>query len=95
MENQEEHIDKESMTKTNIFMPCPRKVKLEPEKEYVWCKCGLSKSQPFCDGSHVGTPFSPVKFTVKSKSTFALCLCKRNSEKSGPFCDGSHTELEW
>ena len=22
------------------------------EKKYAWCVCGLSKKQPFCDGSH-------------------------------------------
>jgi CDGSH-type Zn-finger protein len=28
---------------------------------YYWCACGGSKSQPFCDGSHKGTAFAPVK----------------------------------
>ena len=25
---------------------------VEEGKTYYWCQCGLSKKQPFCDGSH-------------------------------------------
>ena len=27
--------------------------------EYWWCACGKSAKQPFCDGSHKGSEFSP------------------------------------
>jgi len=30
----------------------PYKVKVEKDKIYFWCACGLSLKQPFCDGSH-------------------------------------------
>ncbi len=30
----------------------PYKVIVEEDKTYFWCACGLSKKQPFCDGSH-------------------------------------------
>ncbi len=58
---------------------------------YYWCSCGRSKNQPFCDGSHEGTDFTPVEFTLNEKTTVALCLCKHS--KNPPFCDGSHNEL--
>ena len=32
-------------------------VEVEKDKSYYWCACGLSKKQPFCDGSHSGTEF--------------------------------------
>ena len=56
--------------------------------DYWWCACGLSKKQPFCDGSHKGGAFTPVKFSVDKAEKKALCGCKRS--KSAPFCDGTH-----
>ena len=29
-------------------------------KTYLWCTCGMSKNQPFCDGSHAKTEFKPL-----------------------------------
>jgi CDGSH-type Zn-finger protein len=58
---------------------------------YYWCSCGDSKNQPFCDGSHQGTAFTPVELTIEKARKVALCLCKRTAKP--PFCDGAHRKL--
>lgn len=66
----------------------PIEVQLAAGKQYYWCTCGRSKSQPFCDGSHQGTGFEPKAFSVNENKTAWLCTCKKT--RNAPFCDGSH-----
>ena len=58
---------------------------------YYWCTCGKSENQPWCDGSHKGTPFRPEAVKIEKEKNYAMCACKHS--KSGPFCDGSHRTL--
>jgi len=60
-------------------------------KRYLWCSCGLSKAQPFCDGSHAGTGFSPVLFKAERDEDVIFCGCKHTA--TPPFCDGAHSNL--
>jgi CDGSH iron-sulfur domain-containing protein 3 len=69
----------------------PIEVQLEAEKQYYWCTCGRSQSQPFCDGSHKGTEFTPRPFSVDTSRTAWLCTCKKTGNP--PFCDGTHNKL--
>jgi len=69
----------------------PIRVAVEAGKSYWWCACGKSQKQPFCDGSHKGSEFSPSKFTVTEAQKVWLCGCKHTAGK--PFCDGSHKKL--
>lgn len=64
---------------------------LEAGKEYFFCTCGRSKSQPFCDGSHEGTSFEPLAFTAKATTQKWMCACKHT--KNPPYCDGSHQKF--
>ena len=69
----------------------PAKAELEKGKKYFWCRCGRSKSQPFCDGSHKGTQFEPMPFKVEETKNYWLCVCKKTG--NAPFCDGSHNKV--
>jgi len=66
-------------------------VRLTQPGAFYWCSCGQSKRQPFCDGSHKGSLFSPLKVDVTEAKTVAWCGCKHS--KNGAFCDGSHAKL--
>lgn len=66
-------------------------VDVEADKTYYWCSCGRSNKQPFCDGSHKGSEFTPVAFTAKETGKAYLCGCKQTENQ--PFCDGSHGAL--
>jgi len=79
------------MKEAKIAQKAPYAVDVEKGKTYHWCSCGLSKKQPFCDGSHKGTSFTPVAFTADETKQVFLCGCKRT--KNPPFCDGSHTKI--
>jgi glutamate synthase domain-containing protein 2 len=69
----------------------PSKVTLTKGEEYYFCTCGKSASQPFCDGSHAGTSFSPKPFTAEEDGDAYLCACKQSANK--PFCDGTHKKF--
>lgn len=78
------------MSKAVCVQKSPYAVELEAG-DYYWCACGLSKNQPFCDGSHKGSGIDPVKFTLDKKQTKYLCGCK--ATQAAPLCDGSHNKL--
>jgi CDGSH-type Zn-finger protein len=70
----------------------PSKVTLEKGKKYLFCTCGRSSDQPFCDGSHAGTGFTPKRFEAEENGHAFLCQCKHTSDE--PFCDGTHAEFD-
>ena len=79
------------MSKPHIAATTPFEIDVEKGKDYYWCACGLSKSQPFCDGSHKGSGLEPVAFTADKAETVYFCGCK--ATKTRPRCDGTHSSL--
>lgn len=67
------------------------KVELEAGKNYAFCTCGHSASQPFCDGAHKGSSFRPNVFVAEKTEIVSMCLCKHS--QTGYKCDGAHKPL--
>jgi len=80
-----------AMDQPEIAGRAPITVEVEAGKSYWWCACGRSKAQPFCDGSHEGTPFVPIEYKAEATKRVVFCVCKRSQKK--PLCDGSHKTL--
>jgi len=78
------------MSEPTIAQKFPYVLDMKPGSFY-WCACGKSKSQPFCDGSHKGSGFAPLKVDLAEAKKVAWCGCKHS--KTGAFCDGSHSKL--
>ena len=79
------------MSEAVIAQKGPYQVELREGKAYFWCRCGRSQKQPFCDGSHKGTEFSPLEFKPEKSEEAWFCACKRTGKQ--PMCDGSHKRL--
>ena len=69
----------------------PYAVDVEAGRKYFWCACGLSRKQPFCDGSHKGTGLNPISYEAAASETKYFCGCKHTRKQ--PFCDGTHNAL--
>lgn len=79
------------MSDPDIPQKAPFPVEVEAGKSYFWCACGKSARQPFCDGSHAGSEFSPMKYTAERDGRVFFCGCKATG--NSPLCDGSHNNL--
>ena len=78
------------MEEPKIAQNSPIVMDVEPGT-YFWCSCGHSTNQPYCDGSHKGTQFTPIKEEVTAAKKVAWCACKHTG--GAPFCDGAHKNL--
>jgi CDGSH-type Zn-finger protein len=79
------------MTTPKIAQKAPYPVEVEAGKSYFCCTCGESSKQPFCDASHKGTDFTPMKYTAEESKKILFCGC--NATGKSPLCDGSHNKI--
>ena len=78
------------MSEPIIVQEAPYPVDVNEGKKYFWCACGKSAKQPFCDGSHKGTEFTPLAYKAEETKKMFFCACKQTNNQ--PLCDGSHNK---
>ena len=70
----------------------PAEVFLEENKAHLWCACGKSVDQPFCDMTHKKeSDLMPLVVKLEKADKVWLCQCKQT--KNPPYCDGTHNYL--
>ena len=74
-----------------VAQKSPFMVTVEAGRKYFWCTCGRSQKQPFCDGSHSGTEFTPLMYEADVSKPLWFCGCKHT--ETAPLCDGTHATL--
>ena len=74
-----------------VAQKAPYPVEVEAGKTYYWCACGQSSKQPFCDGAHAGSGFTPKPYKAEAAGTVYFCGCKFTH--NAPLCDGTHANL--
>ena len=79
------------MTEPESPQKAPYAVDVTEGETYYWCACGKSNKQPFCDGSHKDSDFTPVAFTAEKSEKVYFCGCKKTANP--PLCDGTHNSL--
>jgi CDGSH iron-sulfur domain-containing protein 3 len=79
------------MAEPVVAQRSPFAIDVTAGKDYWWCACGKSRTQPFCDGSHKGSEFNPMKYTADKTQKVWFCGCKKTGKT--PLCDGTHNKL--
>jgi CDGSH-type Zn-finger protein len=86
-------VDRGNIIKRRKIMEHKKPVNVteQPGTKY-YCTCTNSKNFPYCDGSHKGTEFHPVKVEIEEEKTLAICSCRLSANP--PYCDGAHKTIQ-
>ena len=79
------------MTTPIVAQKAPYSHEVAAGKTYYWCACGRSANQPFCDGSHKGSAFTPMQWSATESKRVAFCTCKQTETQ--PLCNGAHKAI--
>lgn len=72
----------------------PARVEVIEGKQYYWCACGHTKTEPWCDGTHKGTStIRPVKWVAPKSGMVSLCSCRGTLREGRVLCDGRHAVI--
>ena len=69
-------MNKQAITRPICAQLGPFAVDVTAGKKYIWCSCGRSKTQPWCDGSHIGASLEPITFIAPITAEFFIFGCK-------------------
>ena len=80
-----------NQSKPNTPRLGPYEIEVQEGRPYLWCTCGHSQTQPFCNGMHRVGSFLPLVHHAEKTGKVKFCGCKRT--KTPPLCDGTHKLL--
>lgn len=75
-----------------VSLRSPERV-LVPGVRYLWCSCGQSSTDVFCDGRSCAEGFRALPFEVTvEQASWSLCACRYT--RFPPLCDGFHALMD-
>ena len=71
----------------------PYETEVQQGRPYLWCACGHSQAQPFCDGAHRETSFLPLVHQAEKTEMFIFVVANRPKHRRS--VTGPITHFDW